>query len=406
VPPLATGTAGHPAAATDRISLEERLLAIDAAIAFLHPLTERNRPALDEVRAGLGQIRAASSQGSAALEAAAAAAEAAILKVDAQVPTSSFRLASLAALPPAQVARYAGLLGRHAAGSLQRLDRVELLVTRLCTREEPGGAWALLSRAEVDDLLRLAGRGPAGNSARAVSFFAAASQRAATLAAVNDAFESGLYLDTRGYKISLKEERLAPDALYAAASFNIAFQRRVHELQSAEGVAEPALAGRFRNAEEQIELLFGKTVLGGLEEPPPPAHEERARTAPIVLLERRRVPLRTWLRAGGIAFAVAGAVLVFARGRGDGKLVEIPKAELSRFSPLLESASLSKGPDSFLLGRIPAGRWMLLSRSERRMAASDLRNRLMRRKIGAAVVFRDDDVLAIQIEQGRVLAVE
>jgi predicted ribosome quality control (RQC) complex YloA/Tae2 family protein len=47
-----------------------------------------------------------------------------------------------------------------------------------------------------------------------------------------------------------------------------------------------------------------------------------------------------------------------------------------------------------------------MSRSERKSVASELRNRLMRRKITAAVVFRDDNVLAIQIEQGRVLAVE
>jgi hypothetical protein len=67
---------------------------------------------------------------------------------------------------------------------------------------------------------------------------------------------------------------------------------------------------------------------------------------------------------------------------------------------------MSQGKDTFLLARIPSSRWFLMSRSERRAAASDLRNQLLRRKIGAAVVFRDDDVLAIQIEQGRVLAVE
>jgi hypothetical protein len=124
-------------------------------------------------------------------------------------------------------------------------------------------------------------------------------------------------------------------------------------------------------------------------------------------LWRLRGPaLRNLLRAAGLAIAIAGGALLLARSRGGGKLVPVRGEELARLSPLLESGFLSAGEDRFLLGKIPAAKWMLMSRSERKMAASTLRNKLRRQHIEAAVVFRDDDVLAIQIERERVLAVE
>jgi hypothetical protein len=321
--------------------------------------------------------------------------------VGAQLPTSSFRLISLSVLTREKVARYLGLLARNAHGSLERLDRVEILVTRLCAREDAGGTVVCRPRAEVDSLLRLVSGPVRGDPARAAAFFAAASQRLAMLATLDDVFSSGLYMDVRGYKVALKDERLDPDILHAAAAFNLAFRARIEELQHAAGIPETVLAARFLAAEEQIELLFG-TRASTLDEVP---ELSRPTTKPIP--KRLRGPgLRTVLRAAGLAIAFAGAALLFARSRGGSKLVPVRAEELARLSPLLESGFLSAGEDRFLLGKIPAAKWMLMSRSERKMAASTLRNKLRRQHIEAAVVFRDDDVLAIQIERERVLAVE
>jgi hypothetical protein len=392
---------------SDAVAPLDRLLAIEAGVDILRPLTERNRSVLDDLQEEAGRIRilleAAAGAPSDPAEALAAA-EAAILKVDAQLPNSSFRLLSLSVLTPEKIARYVGLLARNAHGSLERLDRVEILVTRLCAREELDGTLACRPRAEVDALLRLVSGPVRGDPARAAAFFAAASQRLAMLATIDDAFDSGLYLDVRGYKVALKDERLDPDILHAATAFNLAFRARIEELQHAAGISETALAARFRTAEAQIELLFGRGA-STLDEVP---ELSRPTTEPIPKRRwRLRGPrLRTVLRAAGLAIAIAGAALLFLRDRGGAKLVPVHSEELARLSPLLESGFLSAGEDPFLLGKIPAGKWMLMTRAERKMAASTLRNKLRRRHIESAVVFRDDDVLAIQIEQGRVLAVE
>ena len=395
----------------------ERALAIEAAIAVLWPLTEKYKPMLDEIRFDIARARdrledAAPSidRAGSRFEESIVACEQRVLEIDAYVAAGSYRKMAIRHLQPEQIARFAGLLARHAQDSLARIDRIELLATRLCARELHEGGGGLRSRAEVVALLGLAGciAVDEESRARALGFFDAAAQRLATLTTVDDVFESGLYLDTRAYKVSLKERRLDPDVLHAAARFTIALEKCVDGLPRSDKITQSTLAARFQEAEEQVELLFGK-VLGpdsGVEgNRAPTAEDDLPRTDPLPLLRRTGVR-RNALRALGIAVAIAGAVLCVVRGRTSGNLRSLPAAELARLSPLLESGSLSKGKDSVLLARIPGSRWFLMSRSERRAAASDLRNRLLQRKIGAAVVFRDDDVLAIQIEQGRVLAVE
>ena len=155
----------------------------------------------------------------------------------------------------------------------------------------------------------------------------------------------------------------------------------------------------------QLEMHFGQPASLDAESRDPPAasSEETQRTDP---LPRARGSARHILRGIWIVLALAGGILLFARDRGSGQLVPLAANELARLSPLLESGALARGPDSCLVGRIPPTRWFLMSRSERKSAASALRNHLIGRKITAAMVFRDDDVLAIQIEEGRVLAVE
>ena len=402
--PRAAGTsAAECTTSPDTLPFEHRLLALEAAVALLRPATQGSRPALEELADEIAQIRQLGLVPEA--EAGLRDAEEVVLQIDARIPTSSIRRMPL---PDAeQTARYAGLLAHHAEGSLARMDRVDMLVTRLCASEGTKGRRSLRPRADVDQVLKLAGTPSSADSSRAIAFFAAASQRLPTLGSMNDVFEGGLYLDTRGYKVSLKQQRLDPDVLYAAAAFNLAFESRLDELQRAAGMSDSDLAGRFRAAEQQIDMLFGESAGRALEETPAgvPSFQDRLRTDPIPLPRAHR-PWRNLLRGVGIAVALAGSVFLYVRDRGSSRLVSLPAKELARLSPLLESGSLAGGQDSFLVGRIPSSRWILMSRSERKSAASELRNRLMRRKITAAVVFRDDNVLAIQIEQGRVLAVE
>ena len=403
VPRAAGASAAECTTSPDPPPFEHRLLALEAAVALLRPATQGSRPALEELADEIAHIRQLGPVPGA--EAGLRDAEELVLQIDARIPASSIRVMPL---PDAeQAARYAGLLAHHAEGSLPRMDRVDILVTRLCASESTEGRRSVRPRADLDQVLKLAGTPCSADSSRAIAFFAAASQRLPTLGSLNDVFEGGLYLDTRGYKVSLKQQRLDPDVLYAAAAFNLAFESRLDELQHAAGMSDSDLAGRLRAAEQQIDMLFGEPAGRALEEAPAgvPSSQDRQRTDPIPLPRARR-PWRNLLRGVGIAVALAGSVFLYLRDRGSSRLVPLPAKELARLSPLLESGSLAGGADSFLVGRIPSSRWMLMSRSERKSVASELRNRLMRRKITAAVVFRDDNVLAIQIEQGRVLAVE
>src|SRR5262249_21762100 len=151
---------------------EDRLLAVEAAVAVLRTATYSNRAPLEEVADEISILRRGNVANA---EADLAAIEAAVLHLDDCIPSSNIR--RLATLDPAEAAPYAVLLARHAGGSLARVDRVELIATRLCTTEDEGGGRTLRAKAQVDPFLRCAGVPANAPPTKAISFFEAATQR-------------------------------------------------------------------------------------------------------------------------------------------------------------------------------------------------------------------------------------
>lgn len=322
-----------------------------------------------------------------------------------------WRAAGLAEVPVEALASFAGLVARHAGRVVARLLRVELVAERLLTISAPGQPLRMRPAAEADGLLRLIApprQSPAPSRAPALAFLRAAAHRLETLKRLGDVFDGGFCLDTRGYKLALGDELFDPDILYAVVEFNLAFAGRLKVFQKLEHVSDADLEARQRAVEAQIREVFADPTRAPRARPdfrPPPAAPVPAR-ASVAPSAQAPADRRNFLRLAGGALAVAlGAYLGVRAYQRRSKFHDLTAADLADISPLIESGSVSPAPHSIFVGHLSSARWFVLSRSQRLVAARALRVNLWHRDVRAALVYRDD-LLAVQIEQGRLLMVE
>lgn len=351
----------------------------------------------------------------AAFEEKLAAAEGWTLELSDEWPVSDTRQLPLASVAPEVVAAYAGFLARNADRCLPRRDRAEFLAGQLLTERTGQGRIRMRPQAEVGHLLRQMAPFRVSNPeavAAVGAFFSGAVQRFDTLDTFEQIFESGLYLDARGYKVSLRNDLFDPDILCAAVEFNAHFGLRVRALQEIGAVSESDLRARFEAADEDIQRMFNDAAGAAAPvtyEPltAPASTPAPAAKPPVGWSTRRKVRVLHVFRVVALAGILAGGTLLVLHRLHSGGLINVNQSELKALSPLLESGSLSTstGATRFLLGRISSGRWFVMSRSERRAAARSLRTAMKHRHIASAMIYRDD-VLAVQVEQGRVLVVE
>ncbi len=350
------------------------------------------------------------------LEAGVLAMEQELSKVDGGIPMPWFRLhfdprrATSEAL-----ADYASLLGRSAGDDPARLDRVQLLLTRLVHNfvgKDGVGAPSLrallveaLPPSPIDDKTRAA----------ALAFFRDAAQRLAGFKALGELTQSGFFVDTRGYKLSLRRGILDPEVMATVIEFNASISATIERLAKSELPAAGALEQHMVEVDKRIRQLFKElrtddpAALIEFEKRVAKNDSRKKRPKPKAWAAPRRPGVK---RGRGFSWSyvvlAVGVVLFFVTLPANPNLVELPPNEVVSYSPVLVSAGVSPlppRPPRLLLGQVNRAKWALMSAKERREAAQALADALKKRGLAAATVMMEGQVV-IQIDRGQLMIVQ
>src|SRR4051812_1629317 len=152
------------------------------------------------------------------IEAALKPVEAAALASDASISTASFRQAfsEEKAAYDAVIHYVQFLVSKLDSGD--RRDRIEFLATRLVATATGDGRKSIKPRSAVQSVLEAICLGRAVKAdvrTNAVKHFEECIQKTQSLTSVDEAFDGGLLLDARGFKLSLGGGLIDPEVLYA-----------------------------------------------------------------------------------------------------------------------------------------------------------------------------------------------
>jgi hypothetical protein len=292
-------------------------------------------------------------------------------------------------------------------------DRVELFVTRLCRAPDRDDVRPF---DEVADLLAQflsPERCSEEKRRQAIEFFVQARERLAALTSIDSIFDSGFYIDLKGYKIALRSDYFDPEVLHAAAAVSIASEAKVRSLLVADSQSGQGLDDRFERTRDKVREAFGEKLpefRGGLtarirqrrpsldpetivrEEPPPPPRVKRT--------SRTRIAVGLLV----IALVVGAFSLRQIWQVRERDMSEIAGARLGTLSPLLVSGSYGGGEDARVFtGQVDPARWDALNQTERRDHLRELARNLG--DVRAAQVYRGDALVG-QIVNGNVRFVE
>ena len=371
--------------------------------------------------------------------------EATYLAIDEAIPSSIFReRLTQVQLDAAVLCPVAALLARHAQLTA-RLDRVELLATRVLTREIADGQ---LEALPEEDFLRVLDQiAPAVTLAAnrrdpSVSFFIEAAQRLEGFTSAHDVFNSGLYMDVQGYKRGLRSHRLDPGILYASVLLSVAITNHLMRLVARTGAERGVVLARIASTDMKVDEIFSRREqldLARKREAPQAApvaapvqvtrKEKEAAKAKAKATAEAEAEARAKARAegglqppelaamnsqrgrryalvAGVILAIVGAGMI-VRGpvSNVNTLVAMDGSATARISPLLASAELAKGAGKpTLWGRVHEPAWLSLSLAERKSAAAAMVKSLAHKSIDNAFIFRGKS-LVVQVDQGQLILV-
>ncbi|HET8934781.1 MAG TPA: hypothetical protein VFN67_15130 [Polyangiales bacterium] len=325
-----------------------------------------------------------------------------------------------------QLLRYARFLACRRFGVGYRRDRFEALALELLTLRLPSGRLQLMPRRRAGQVMRQLLRGlyqpSSGNedSKQAIAHMREELDRLDTITSAKQFFDSGLYLDIYGYKISRHDRILSPEFLY----LSIAIEVDVHNLLLSWSQTNASESGKpFSLAPLQLQLRaqkeaaqavfndFHKPLAGSaapakavVESKKPqrsqPVAQPRAAAAPAV--DRA---LWRYVAAGIFAVGALGANLFVT---GTVRLREPPQAltqaKLLELSPLLVNGRLSSDGKN-LSGSLSRRNWVKLTPRQRTEAADAIASELKRRGIDHAELLAYKS-RAIQIDYGSVVYVD
>jgi hypothetical protein len=338
-----------------------------------------------------------------------------LAKVDAGIPMPWFRLhfdprtASSEAL-----ADYASLLGRNAGEEPARLDRVQLLLTRLVHNfVGDAGVKSPSLRSLLNEALP-----PSAVDGRtrdsAVAFFREAAKRLQAFKTLSELTGSGFFVDTRGYKLSLRKNILDPEVMATVIEFNEGISAAIDRLAKSEAPQEAALEQHMAEVDQRIRQLFkdlrtdDPAAMLDFEKRVAKNDERKKKPKPKKWAAPRRPGLRSRKVAWQYAALVLGVIALVATLPADKNLTELPPDQVLSYSPVLVSASLSPPPPRparLLLGHVNKSRWALMSLPQRREAAEQLAKQLDAHNLEAATVLLEGQVV-MQINRGALLVVQ
>ena len=335
------------------------------------------------------------------------------------------------------LARYARLLASRHFPAGQRRDRFEWLATRLLTTREADGHLAMLPKDRARVVLQhLIGGMPdrAAPDEEAIAHLQDAITKLDEIQSAQEFFDSGFYLDNHGYKVSMRDQLLAPDFLYLSVAFGAKVENRLEEWirgvdghqpgqeRSATSNAREGIRRLLEEQERAVDEIFG--AMRGSAQPaevverkPPP---KKAAPEPETSLADRiaeRIPIRIAMdrqtaAVGALAVVILGVlawVLITTRTVDVGQATSVPLTteELQAYSPmLLRGYLVTSGDDRTLQASIRDTAWATLSKEARFGAANSLtRNLRDRGVLNGRITNYGSQTPVIEITRGELIRV-
>lgn len=339
------------------------------------------------------------------------------LDAESRWPMASFRFAfDERKLAAAWALDFAELLAVDLAGSQERRERIEFLITRLISFAGDDGNTNLLRPEEAKPIIERVSKHRASDESRAkaIAFFHEANTRLEGYLAVEEIFDGGLLLDLQGYRRAVGRDILDPEIMFASAAINVAIGRKLYYLARLEGLPAGELNLRLQKLDSKLRAIFREARI--LDQQAPQRFARVIDEKPVANAEAVRHPARTrsgrWLFAAFQLSVIAAAVVVLGSFWWSHRETtrNLSPAETAKISEYLASASVAGGEDAshprLLVGSMRAD-WMLLSRHERRREAKKLLDELVRRRMQGAMIFDPDGhQLLLQTEGARVVVLE
>lgn len=361
------------------------------------------------------------------LERALSELEALLLAADASISQEAFKARwNREHTDLRQLLRYARLLACRRFGIGYRRDRFEALALELLTLKLPSGRLQLMQRRRASQVLRQLLRGlyrpptSTDDNKQSVHYLRQALDKLDAITDSQQFFDSGLYLDVYGYKISRHDRILSPEFLY----LSVAFEVDIHNLllswsqgsasESGKPFSLAALQLQLRAQKEAAQAVFHDfhKPLAGSAAPPKIAPSTPARSQPTAQAQAHaqaqpkvRTKLPRYVAASLFALAALGVNLYVS----DAMRVPNPprmlaQSVLQTMSPLIISGQLSPDGKRFS-GSLSRPSWLKLTPIERSRAAEQLASELKRRGIEHAQLSAYKNT-AIEIDDGSVTFVD
>jgi hypothetical protein len=336
------------------------------------------------------------------------------------------------------IARYGRLLASRRMPVGPRRNRFEWLALQLLTGTNDQGQMLVVPPDRARPLLHnLIGELPRKLKQQevdeATDYLFEAGHRLDAMSSVEELFESGLYADVHGHKVSMREYLLSAELVYRIALFEAKLHNHIErfvaeQARAAEGDEAATRAGlratlrqRLLAEREDVDTRLGakprvvaRATVSAPSRPsamrvaPKAKRSSQAQIQETVRKKKLSVALdRGLLVAIASVIVVSLAVYVVRQqsGLSDPATVrKLTSPEMPRLSSLLVAGELrTKGDDQSLHGWISGTRWRALAPDARRDAAAELARNLAAAGIDRAELF-DHNVPVISIREGVVLS--
>ena len=334
------------------------------------------------------------------------------------------------------VARYGRLLASRRMPPGPRRNRFEWLALQLLTRTTERGELVALTPDRARNVLQhLIGGLPRKQRQQeldeALDYVHEAGKRIGELRNADELFDSGLFADLHGYKVSMREHLLSPEFIYLSVLVEvrlhnrlqrwIASQERLHDKNQlkAEGTPRKHMLRRLEMERDDVDgRLGGKTRFLGAgaitdEAPTPPPQKRRAAQPdrPSALqrfLSNLQLDRSMALGVGALLLIVGSALFVGSTLGvvGGTEIRSLTPQELPEVSPLLTGGLVEGSGDAQKLrGWLASKRWTALNPRSRYQAADTMARKLSAKGIQHADVY-SGSTLAIVIKSGTLVSAE
>ena len=358
-----------------------------------------------------------------------------LLTLDDQVPDATFEDRVRSGKQNKKViARYGRLLASRRLPAGPRRNRFAWLAMYLLTKEDDSGQLVALPPDRARNVLQhLIGGLPRKlrdqDTEEAISFLHDAQSKLEAVQSYDHLLASGLFGDIYGYQVSMREQLLSPEFVYASVLVDtvlrnqverwITARERLHDSMqlTSEGTPREHMTRRLRAERDDVDEAFGakpRALSAAAAETGPQVVVEAKRAKPAKKpAARRRLPefsVDRRLIAAMVAVLVTLSSTWYVSKTvglvGEPQVRPLASAELGTLSPLLIRGFMVGSSDAQTLrGWVASKQWKALDPRARHGAADVLLERLAARHIAAAQIY-EGSTLVIDVTGGTVMHVE